>query len=37
MTEIDIGVLVGALFGTWIGGFTGGYMIKLFRRFLDSV
>lgn len=37
MTEIDIGVLVGSLFGVWLTGFTGGYLIKLYRRFLDSV
>lgn len=37
MSEIDIGALVGFLFATWIAGFAGGYMIKLFRRFLDSV
>jgi hypothetical protein len=35
MTEIDIGLLVGALFATWLSGFGGGYLIKLTRRFLD--
>jgi len=37
MTEIEIGTLIGALFGVWLTGFTGGYLIKLYRRFLDSV
>jgi len=37
MTEIEIGELVGSLCGVWLTGFTCGYLIKLYRRFLDSV